>query len=49
MLADGLTKALQAGKFKRFREMMGLVDISSMIQIRREQEGSFEVGFKIAD
>ena len=27
ILADGLTKALQAGKFKKFREMMGLMDM----------------------
>ena len=38
MLADGLTKALTGAKYILFREMMGLVDVSSEIQKRREQQ-----------
>ena len=38
MIADGLTKVLLADKFNRFRDQMGLVDISDKIQDDKDQE-----------
>ena len=32
MIADGLTKALQGNKFRRFRNQLGLVDISDRLE-----------------
>jgi hypothetical protein len=38
MIADGLTKALQAEKFEIFRRQVGLVDISERLKKRRTKE-----------
>jgi hypothetical protein len=38
MIADGLTKALQTGKFEVFRDQVGLVDISERLMERRFKE-----------
>ena len=38
MIADGLTKALQAEKFEIFRRQVGLVDISEKLRERRTKE-----------
>lgn len=46
MLADGLTKALQAGKFKGFREEIGLMDITGLLQQRSRLEEGFEVEYE---
>ena len=34
MLADGLTKALTIDKFRKFRESVGVVDITERIEVR---------------
>jgi hypothetical protein len=38
MLADGLTKALAADMFKKFREQVGLVDVTDRIEARKLKE-----------
>jgi hypothetical protein len=38
MIADGLTKALQSGKFETFRTQLGLVDVTDRLKERRSKE-----------
>ena len=38
ILADGLTKALPADGFKRFREQVKLVDITDQLQAKKAKE-----------
>ncbi|GAB1319505.1 Reverse transcriptase Ty1/copia-type domain-containing protein [Madurella fahalii] len=38
MLADGLTKALTAEMFKKFREQVGVVDLTDRIETRKLRE-----------
>ena len=38
MIADGLTKALPANLYERFRGQVGLVDIAERLQEKRHKE-----------
>ena len=44
MMADGLTKALVQKQFAGFRKQLGMVNISEMLAIRREQEDRKDEG-----
>ena len=46
MMADGLTKALVQEQFAGFRKQLGMVDISEMLAIRREQEDRKDEGIQ---
>ena len=48
MLADGLTKALPADGFRRFREQVKLVDIADQLQARKAKELT-EEDFELAE
>ena len=48
MLADGLTKALPADGFRRFREQVNLVDIADQLQARKAKELT-EEDFELAE
>ena len=49
MLADGLTKALTADKFRRFRGLVGLIDIKERIEARQLKEITEEDLFTLED
>ena len=42
MLADGLTKALGKEAFKRFRDQIGIVDITEKLKERKTREITIE-------
>ena len=46
MMADGLTKALVQEQFAGFRKQLGMVNISEMLAIRREQEDRKDEGIQ---
>ena len=49
ILADSLTKALTADKFRRFRGLVGLMDIKERIKARQLKEITEEDLFALED
>jgi len=42
-MADGLTKALQKGKWSHFLAQIGLVDVNTQLEAQKQQEESREI------
>ena len=38
MMADGLTKALQKGGWSYFLAQLGLVDVNTQLEVRKQEE-----------